>query len=120
MKLLDSNILIYAPQPDYSYLRPLLSDSNSAVSEISMLEVLGFTRITPIEIAYYETLFKNMTIISINRDIILKAIELRQTRKMTIGDSIIASTAVIGNHTLYTKNDVDFKWIKGLTLQNPV
>jgi len=49
MKLLDSNILIYAPQPTYVHLLPLLVDSACYVSEITRLEVLGFHGLTPNE-----------------------------------------------------------------------
>jgi hypothetical protein len=42
MKILDSNIIIYASQPDFAFLRPFLTDPNSYVSELTKLEVLGY------------------------------------------------------------------------------
>jgi hypothetical protein len=54
MKLLDSNILIYAPQPTFAHLLPLLVDPTCLVSEIARLEVLGFHRLTAVEKTYYE------------------------------------------------------------------
>ena len=42
MKILDSNIIIYATQSAYAYLFPLLKDPNNYISEITKLEVLGF------------------------------------------------------------------------------
>ncbi|MBX2890304.1 MAG: hypothetical protein KF734_05215 [Saprospiraceae bacterium] len=42
MKILDANIFIYAPQPMYAHLRPLLIDPDSVVSDITRVEVLGF------------------------------------------------------------------------------
>ena len=120
MKLLDSNILIYAPQPSFSHLRPLLTDTYSAVSEMAILEVLGYHQLTAAEKLYFETLFNNIKIIPIDRIIIIKAVELRQLKRMSIGDAVHAATALIYAYTLYTRNDSDFKWITGLSLINPV
>ncbi len=120
MKLLDSNILIYAPQPSYSYMRPLLTDADSLVSEIAMIEVLGYHQLTIADRAYYETFFKSITIISIDRTIVLKAIELRQLKRMSVGDSIHAATALIHNLELHTYNDADFNWIPELRVIKPM
>jgi toxin FitB len=51
--------------------------------------------------------------------VIQKSTLLRQQRKMTLGDSLIAATALIYNQTLITRNDKDFDWIDGLKLINP-
>ena len=42
MRILDSNIVIYATQPAYNYILSLLHDPDNFVSEITKLEVLGF------------------------------------------------------------------------------
>jgi toxin FitB len=120
MNLLDSNILIYAPQPAYTHIRHLLSAPNSCVSEITMLEVLGYHKLTYSEKYYYEVLFANIQIINIDRSIILKAVELRQANKMSIGDAIQAATAIINNYNFYTRNINDFDWISGLNIINPI
>ena len=78
MKLLDSNILIYSCKPDYNYLRLLLIDKESAVSENSIIEVLGYHQLYLSEKKYFEVLFDSIKIIPIDRAIILKATELRQ------------------------------------------
>jgi predicted nucleic acid-binding protein len=120
MKLLDSNILIYAPQPAFAHLLPLLVDSSCFVSEITRLEVLGFHRLNAQEKVYYEQVFSYKTILPITTDIIDKAIELRQQRKMCIADSILAATALIHNLELLTRNASDFSHINGLRISNPV
>jgi toxin FitB len=120
MKLLDSNILIYAPQPRYSHLLPLLVDPDCFVSEITRLEVLGFQRLTTVEKTYYETVFLQKTILPITKDIIDLAIIYRQVKKMTIGDSIHAATAFLHHLELQTRNLSDFAHIPGLLLNNPV
>ena len=38
---------------------------------------------------------------------------------MTLGDALVAGTALAHNLTLVTRNTTDFAWIAGLTLLNP-
>jgi len=38
---------------------------------------------------------------------------------MTLGDALIAGTALSHNLKLVTRNIADFQWIAGLTLYNP-
>jgi toxin FitB len=99
---------------------PLLTDADSFVSEISMIEVLGFHKLNAIDKTYYEIFFNNISIIPIDRTIVLKAIELRQSKRMSLGDAIIASTALIYNLELHTNNDVDFMWISQLRVIKPM
>ena len=42
MRIIDSNIIIYAIQTTYAYLTPLLYEPDSYISEITKLEVLGY------------------------------------------------------------------------------
>lgn len=52
-------------------------------------------------------------------EVIELAIQLRQQKKMKLGDAIIAATAVAYNIPLVTRNEDDFKHIPGLDLRNP-
>ena len=54
------------------------------------------------------------------QDIIEYAIGLRQQKKMSLGDSIIASTAIVHKRTLVTRNIKDFLWIEDLKIHNPI
>ena len=38
---------------------------------------------------------------------------------MTLGDSLIAATALVWDHELVTRNTEDFAWIEGLRVINP-
>jgi len=49
-----------------------------------------------------------------------RAIQLRRQRKMTLGDALIAATAMEHNLTLVTANTDNFRWIDGLRLVNPL
>jgi len=45
---------------------------------------------------------------------------MRQQRKMSVGDSIIAATAILHKLTLVTANTDDFQWIPDIQLLNPL
>ena len=120
MILLDSNILIYSSQTEFVYLKPLVLNTKNSVSIISKLEVLGFPRLTQSEKQYFENVFKILRFMSINDNVIDKAIELRQQFKMKSNDSIIAATALLHEMVVYTRNVDDFKNITGLQVVNPI
>lgn len=120
MILLDSNILIYSAQAAYAHLRPLVSDPSHQISSFTMLEVLGFSSLTAIDKAYFQSAFDILDVKEISLPIINQAILLRQTRKMSPGDALIAATALVFGSELYTRNVSDFNWINGLTVVNPV
>lgn len=120
MILLDSNILIYSCQSDFSYLKPLVVNTKNCVSHISKLEVLGFPHLQENEQKYFESVFKILNIMPINEAVIDKAIDLRQQFKMKSNDSIIAATALLHDLEVYTRNVDDFKNITGLQIINPV
>ena len=119
MRILDSNIVIYATQTAYAHLLPLLHDPDSYVSEITKLEVLGFHGFDAETKQDMKDLFDTLQIILLNSNIIDKAIELRQMRKMSIGDSIVAATALIHGAEVNTRNVKDFVGL-GLTVINPI
>ncbi|WP_460984878.1 PIN domain-containing protein [Spirosoma fluminis] len=49
-----------------------------------------------------------------------KATELRKQQKMSLGDCLIAATALLNGLDLYTNNTNDFTHISGLTVINPL
>jgi len=121
MRLLDSNILIYASKVEYEdILLPLVVDPESLVSEITRLESLGYRGLHPMEKDYLESVFKKKSPLPITEAVIDKAIELRQQRKMSAGDAIHAATALLHNLELNTRNEADFNWINGLKVVNPI
>jgi predicted nucleic acid-binding protein len=119
MRLLDSNIVIYATQSSYAHLLPLLHASNCYISEITKLEVLGYHGFDAITKQNMRDLFETLQMIPINSVIIDKAVEIRQLRKMAMGDAIIAATALLNDCELLTRNVTDFKSL-GLVVSNPM
>lgn len=120
MKLLDSNIIIYSYQPNFSYLKPLVIDPENAVSAISQLEILGFHSISINEETYCDYVFRILQTFPIDHAVLSKAIELRKIYKMKLGDSIIAATALLWNIEVYTRNLNDFIKIPNLIVINPI
>lgn len=118
--LLDSNIIIYAAKPEYAFLGTFIEENAPVVSAVSYVEVLGFHKLTETEKELFAEFFAATTVLSISTEIIEKAVELRQTKKMTLGDALIAATALTHNLTLATNNTADFAWIDGLKLFNPL
>lgn len=119
MAVLDSNILIYSSLDEFSYLRSLISKDN-VVSEISRLEVLGYSNITDEEKNYFESAFAILKVVPITSLIIDSAIEIRKQKRMSVGDSIIAATAISLNMEMLTRNIDDFANIQDLKVINPI
>jgi len=114
--ILDSNIIIYATQPEYQKVRDFLRSNNAklSVSIITKLEVLGYHKLGVSEKSKLESFFHSVTILPITSPIIEIAIKLRQNKKYSIGDSIIAATALYHSKPLFTNNIDDFLSIDGL------
>ena len=118
--LLDSNIIIYAALPEYGVLQDFIAKHAPAVSAISRVEVLGYHLLTQQDRSEFEEFFAAATVLPVSDLVISKAIELRQVRKLKLGDSLIAGTALAHGLTLVTKDTQDFQWIDGLTLLDPL
>jgi predicted nucleic acid-binding protein len=119
--LLDSNIIIYAWLPQYSGLRQWIHEHKTiTVSAISYLETLGYHQLRPEEKEYLTHFFKYITVLPVTLPIIYCVTELRQQRKLSLGDALIAATALTHQFTLVTHNTEDFKWIEGIILFDPL
>lgn len=118
--LLDSNILIYAAQPEHTDLRRFIAEHAPAVSIITYIEVLGFDRLGEAERSLLEEFFQASEILFLSDAVAQQAVRLRQQRRMSLGDSIIAATALVHGRTLVTRNTEDFRWIPNLALLDPL
>lgn len=120
MILLDSNLLIYSVQQEYDALREWMLTIQPAYSIISKVEVLGYWNISPEQAQTIIAVLAQMREISLTVRQCEQAITLRQQRKMSLGDSLIAAAALAYEIPLATRNVKDFDWISGLTLINPI
>jgi len=120
MKLIDSNILIYSYKDAFKYLRPLILEADTFISEITRLEFLGFHGLSKEEEEYFTDLFLEIAVLEVDRPVLDEAIRMRKAYKMSLGDSILAATALVHGFEVYTRNMVDFIKIAELKVVNPI
>jgi predicted nucleic acid-binding protein len=117
--LLDSNIFIYAIQTAHESLLLWCAKQDIRASNITRLEVLGYPHLSEKDKTDFHRLFEQAEIYPVSSAIIELAIQLRQQRKMSLGDAIIAATALESQQTLVTRNAQDFNWVEGLKVLDP-
>jgi toxin FitB len=85
---------------------------------VSYVEVLGYHKLGN-EKQLLEAFFEVATVLPLSDDVLIQATKLRQLKRMTLGDALVAATALVHSRTLVTRNDQDFLWIPSLTVMNP-
>jgi len=120
MILADSNLIIYAASGDYPKLLTWFLDNNVAASAVSLVETLGYHKLKPREKEAFGTIFSELTVVYPTPDVFQAAVDLRQKHAMSLGDALIAATALTHDLTLATHNTKDFVWIKALDVLDPL
>jgi len=120
MKLLDSNILIYATQAQYPSVHAFLEQGPFAFSAITRVEVLGYHRLSDAGLQGYEALLGTMTELAVSSQIIRRAVRVRRASNLRLGDALIAATALVHQLPLVTHNMRDFERIAELDLIDPL
>lgn len=118
--LIDSNIIIYASLPEHARLREFIAAQAPAVSAVSYVEVLGYHELTAAEESLLREFFAVSTMLPIDQDVLDQAVSLRRQHKMSLGDALVAATALVHRLPLATHNVDDFAWIDGLTVVDPL
>ncbi|MEO5333863.1 MAG: type II toxin-antitoxin system VapC family toxin [Magnetococcus sp. YQC-5] len=119
MILLDSNIIIYSVLPEHGFLRDQMRGQSLAVTMISRIEVLGFHRLTVEHAHNLKIILDFAAMVPMSIAIMNAAIQLRQQRRMNLGDAIVAATALEHDMVLWTRNVKDFYWITNLMVHDP-
>ena len=118
--LIDSNIIIYAARPEHAALRRFIVTHAPVVSAISFVEVLCYHQMSDDARQGFEAFFAAAKILPIDDAVLGQAVKLRQIQRMTLGDALVAATAIVYKHTLATHNKKDFEWIAGLSVLDPL
>lgn len=118
----DSNIIIYAAETGDALCLPYVQRADAMIASVTRIEVLGFPKFGELSLerqTQLRALLASTTELSLDEEIILQAIELRQQKKMKLGDAIIAATALEYGMPIVTRNEGDFKHIADLQVINP-
>jgi predicted nucleic acid-binding protein len=99
--------------------KKLLFSIELTVSAVTKIEVLGWRNATKQQLQPLYDFMEITNIVPINDAIIEKTIEIRQLKKIALGDAIIAATALVHNLTLISRNVSDFKSITDLQVIDP-
>lgn len=118
--LLDSNLIIYASRPHHRDLREFVAREVPSVSAISKVETLGYPDLTDAETHFLEAFFDAAKVLEVSQSVIAESIRLPQQRHMSLGDALIAGTALTADHRLATHNTDDFAWIEELEVIDPL
>jgi len=111
---LDTNILLYLLNGDDT-ISILLKDRTIVISFISEMELLSFKNLSAKEEKIIQELISTCTVVSIEEDIKIKAIEIKRTYNLKLPDAIVAATSQIFNLPILTA-DKDYKKVKDLNL----
>lgn len=120
MILADTNLIIYAASKKHATLADWFVQNKPAVSVISIVEALGYYKLSVEEKSALEAFFAELSVLYPNPEIFQTAIELRQQHSISLGDALIAATALHHDLSLATHNATDFNWIKSLTIVDPL
>ena len=117
--LVDSNIIIYHLNGNNKATDFLSKHKDHiAISQITYIEVLSYPFDEHIQIQI-KKLLESFEIIDVTLDISKQAINNIKLKKIKVPDNIIASTAIINNLILVTRNTKDFDNLK-INLLNPI
>ena len=121
--LLDTNAIIEflggtLPTAANRWLEGIIDDDSHHVSIINKIELLGFNAPAS-EMIILQDFIDCTTVIPLDDLVAAKTIELRKTHRIKLPDAVIASTALVYDLQLITRNTGDFRHIAGLDVVNP-
>jgi predicted nucleic acid-binding protein len=108
--LIDTNVVIdhfgnKLPEKGKKFLNTV----EPIVFAVTQIETLGWLNATKDQLTPLYTFMEFAKILAIDEQTVEKTISLRQIKKITLGDAIIAATALVHDLTLITHNTSDFK-----------
>jgi predicted nucleic acid-binding protein len=121
--LIDSNLIIY-------FLNGSLNDDQRIqlsdimkisfnVSFVSKIEVLGWRLHNDVSLHEAESLLQFANVFGLSDDMISETIKLKRLIQIKLPDALIATTCLLNDLILLTRNKSDFAQIKNLKVINP-
>ena len=117
--IVDSNLIVLASKHEHVAIRDWFMATPLSASAISRVEAMGYREMTEQERLILTGIFARLHVIAITDTVLDEAIRLKQTKKMSLGDSIVAGTAILDGGELATRNLRDFQNITGLSAGDP-
>jgi len=74
---------------------------------VSKIETLGYHKLGEQEKEFLDEFFDAAEVLPVSQAVVTESIRLRQQRRMSLGDAMIAGTALSRNLTLTTHNTVE-------------
>ena len=121
--LLDTNILIYLfadtiPKKEVNKIEEIFRTSFN-ISILTKIEFLGWEKHTEEGFEKAREFISFANVFSLTDEIVDLTVDIRRQSKIKLPDAVIAATSLNNNLILVTRNDNDFKDIKGLEIYNP-
>jgi len=117
--IVDSDLIILASKPDNPDVQTWVIQQRGSISAITRVEVLGCRKLKESERMILDLILERLRALPITDSVLDEAIRLKQSKKMSLGDSIIAGTALLNGGELATRNLKDFQNITGLIASDP-
>ena len=118
MILLDTNVFIYIANGTLP--TDIIGKTDIGYASITKIEALGFPTIPANELLILTSLFNETYKLPLTDTIVDRAVKLRQLRRMSLGDAIVAATALEYDVELWTADVKDFMHIDGLKVSSPL
>ncbi len=121
--LFDTNIFIYLEKRNVKAITLIEETENIHISAITYMELIqGASNKSKVRLVERLLQAFNIRILELNENISIIARLLikqhAQSHALTLGDALIAATAIQSNFELITANYRDFRFIDGLELKN--
>ena len=118
--LIDTNVIIdnfgnKLPEKAKTFLFSI----DLTLSAVTKIEVLGWRNASKEQLQPLYDFMEIANVLPINEAVIEQTITIRQTKKISLGDAIIAATALVYGFVVISRNVSDFKNITGLQIIDP-